>query len=201
MDYTVPLHWWLLLLFSLTYGSSFAPSFFHFLHPYLPLCIYSSLFLRRPQAGDDLRFLADGLAGELLQYCHDHQAGGSGKGKVHLTFCPVTSSTAFMKTDEAKLYLTVFAANFMIYYISEELCFLAFVAAVQGQSFDGYEVPWGCVQNVYDTKYLYSLEMLLAIIIIFILLLSLWKHPEYPSRLKDWKQSGRNNMVHYLNTT
>lgn len=39
------------------------------------------LLLRRPQAGDDLRFLEDGLAGELLQYCHDQQAGGSGPGR------------------------------------------------------------------------------------------------------------------------
>lgn len=48
--------------------------------------------LRRPQAGDDLRLLADGLAGELLQYCHDHQAGGSGQGRYPLfSLCPLTS--------------------------------------------------------------------------------------------------------------
>lgn len=39
------------------------------------------LLFCRPEAGDDLRLLEDGLAGELLQYCHDHQAGGSGQGR------------------------------------------------------------------------------------------------------------------------
>lgn len=38
--------------------------------------------LRRAQAGDDLRLLEDGVAGELLQHRHDHQAGGSGQGNV-----------------------------------------------------------------------------------------------------------------------
>lgn len=37
--------------------------------------------LLRAEAGDDLRLLEDGLAGELLQHRHDHQAGGGGPGK------------------------------------------------------------------------------------------------------------------------
>lgn len=91
MDYTLPVHWWLLLLFSLTY---YHLSSFHIvLSPSvtslpLPPCFHSStcnsvvyLLLHRPQARDDLRFLADGLAGELLQHCHDHQAGGGGQGR------------------------------------------------------------------------------------------------------------------------
>lgn len=93
MDCAAPLHSWLLLLFSLTYGSSLRPphpplflllrrlpSLFFFSHS----STYAStvyLLLCRPKAGDDLRLLEDGLAGELLQYCHDHQAGGSGKGR------------------------------------------------------------------------------------------------------------------------
>lgn len=93
MDYTLPVHWWLLLLFSLTYYhlSSFhivlSPSVTSLPLP-LPPCFHSStcnsvvyLLLHRPQARDDLRFLADGLAGELLQHCHDHQAGGGGQGR------------------------------------------------------------------------------------------------------------------------
>ena len=48
----------------------------------------STVYLRlcRPQAGDDLRLLEDGLAGELLQYCHDHQAGGGGPGRFPFPF-------------------------------------------------------------------------------------------------------------------
>lgn len=65
---------------SLFSSSAFLPSLFllPLLHLYLR-CI--SLLLCRPQAGDDLRLLEDGLAGELLQYCHDHQAGGGGQGR------------------------------------------------------------------------------------------------------------------------
>ncbi len=76
----------------MTYGSSLLPPYlplFLFLH-LLPSLFFSHssvytatvyLLLHRPQAGDDLWLLADGLAGELLQYCHDHQAGGSGQGR------------------------------------------------------------------------------------------------------------------------
>lgn len=49
--------------------------------PSYSLYLNQCCLLHRPQAGDDLWFLADGLAGELLQYCHAHQAGGSGQGK------------------------------------------------------------------------------------------------------------------------
>ena len=52
--------------------------------PPIPIAVYP--LLRRPQAGDDLRLLADDLAGELLQYCHDHQAGGSGPGRFLFPF-------------------------------------------------------------------------------------------------------------------
>lgn len=51
------------------------------LSPTLPPIPLLYLILCRPQAGDDLWLLEDGLAGELLQYCHDHQAGGSGQGR------------------------------------------------------------------------------------------------------------------------
>lgn len=59
-----------------------------------PLLPPAYLLLCRPQAGDDLRLLEDGLAGELLQHCHDHQAGGSGQGMFLLfPFCRVTSAS------------------------------------------------------------------------------------------------------------
>lgn len=60
------------------------PPLFRFLHLLSHFSTHTSvvyLLLRRPQAGDDLRFLEDGLARELLQYCHDQQAGGSGQGR------------------------------------------------------------------------------------------------------------------------
>lgn len=46
--------------------------------------------LRRTQAGDDLRLLEDGLAGELLQHRHDHQAGGGGPGRFPPLSCDLS---------------------------------------------------------------------------------------------------------------
>lgn len=46
--------------------------------------------LRRTQAGDDLRLLEDGLAGELLQHRHDHQAGGGGPGRSPPLSCDLS---------------------------------------------------------------------------------------------------------------
>lgn len=50
----------------------------------------SALFLAfcRAQAGHDLRFLAHGLAGELLQHCDDHQTGGGGKSEYSIPMAP-----------------------------------------------------------------------------------------------------------------
>lgn len=48
--------------------------------------------LRRTQAGDDLRLLEDGLAGELLQHRHDHQAGGGGPGRFPPLSCDLSDS-------------------------------------------------------------------------------------------------------------
>lgn len=49
-----------------------------------------ALFLAfcRTQAGHDLRFLAYGLAGELLQHCDDHQTGGGGKSEYCIPIAP-----------------------------------------------------------------------------------------------------------------
>lgn len=55
------------------------PSCLPFFPPPASPTVY--LLFCRPEAGDDLRLLEDGLAGELLQYCHDHQVGGSGQGR------------------------------------------------------------------------------------------------------------------------
>lgn len=79
------IHGYCRCFYSLTYVPTTLLSFLP------PLCNFSSPFrlpayplhlLRRPQAGDDLRLLEDGVAGELLQHRHDHQAGGSGQGNV-----------------------------------------------------------------------------------------------------------------------
>lgn len=163
MDYIVPLHWWLLPLFSLIYLSSLIPRLFSsstlsspisfsVLHPCF-YCIYP--FLCRPQAGDDLWLLEDGLAGELLQYCHDHQASGSGQGRFSLPFVlwPLQPP---VKMDGGDVFLEL-PLSFLIYQKSccalcrgrkwlplsdHEWSPLALVAAHQGQSFDVYEGPW-----------------------------------------------------------
>lgn len=163
---TQPLHWWLLLLFSLTYGLSLRPpypSLFLFLHPFssfFPSHSFTYIFtvyllLRRPQAGDDLRLLADGLAGELLQYCHDHQAGGSGKGRCPFPLsCDLSSrlwrwmeGLYFWSALYHSLYIRraappcVVGGNGCRCLIMSDHLF-ALVTVLQGQNFDVYEGPW-----------------------------------------------------------
>lgn len=120
--------------------------------------IYTStvyLLLRRPQAGDDLWLLADGLAGELLQYCHDHQAGGSGQGRFPFPLSCDLSSRLW-RWMEGNVFLEL-PLSFAIY--QKNCCALccgrkwlplsdhewspfALVSVPQGQSFDVYEGPW-----------------------------------------------------------
>lgn len=85
--------------------------------PPLPPPAY--LLLCRPQAGDDLRLLEDGLAGELLQHCHDHQAGGSGQGMFLLfPFSPRDLSEPPAKMDGGNMFPRI---PFIIRYVSEEM--------------------------------------------------------------------------------
>lgn len=69
---------------------STASSFVHFFNPWQTFSSTSALFLVfcRAQAGHDLWFLADGLAGELLQHCDDHQTGGGGKSEYSIPTAP-----------------------------------------------------------------------------------------------------------------
>lgn len=94
------------------------PSLLAFFSPSLFSTCTSTVYflLHRPQAGDDLRLLADGLAGELLQYCHDHQAGGSGQGRFLFPLsCDLSSSC------EDGWRECISGGSFIIYYISEEV--------------------------------------------------------------------------------
>lgn len=137
----------LLILLSFS-SSTFSPCFFS------PSSLYP--LLRRPQAGDDLRLLADGLAGELLQYCHDHQAGGGGQGRFLFSLsCDLSSPCE----DGWRECISV--ASFTIYYTvyQKSCCTLccgrkwlppsdrewspfALVDFPQGQSFDICGGPW-----------------------------------------------------------
>lgn len=115
---------------------------------YIPL-------LCRPQAGDDLRLLEDGLAGELLQYCHDHQAGGGGQGRFPFPLsCDLSKQP--VKMDGGNVFLEL-PLSFTIYQDSccapccgrkwlplsdHEWSPFPLVAVIQGQSFDVYEGSW-----------------------------------------------------------
>lgn len=169
MDYTAPLHSWLLLLFSLTYGLSVRPppyppslslpppSRHPFSSPTSPTST-STVYLLfcRPQAGDDLWLLEDGLAGELLQYCHDHQAGGSGQGRFPFPLsCDLSSRLrrwmegrcfwgsllSFTIYQNSCCTLCCVGGNGCRCLIMRDHLF-ALVAVLQGQSFDVYEGPW-----------------------------------------------------------
>lgn len=130
--------------------------------------------LHRPQAGHDLRLLADGLAGELLQYCHAHQAGGSRQGRETPLLFVLWPLQQRGKMDERSIFLEP-PLSYTIYQMwccrgweewppvsDHEWSPFALVAMLQGQSFDIYEgvqrnmatsVLWTVPLTVYVTLF------------------------------------------------
>lgn len=68
-------------------ASPYLSGFFSFCKIFSSISAFFLAFYRT-QAGHDLWLLEDGLAGELLQHCDDHQTGGGGKSEYSIPIAP-----------------------------------------------------------------------------------------------------------------